>query len=389
MHLKNLLIEHRPSLRCANFFVELSDLISPHELSIEIKQNAAPGVTSFNEIILLNSINLDVSNHFNVNSNSVSCLTIDGEKLSFRVATTEHLKNFSTNNTTSKNLLESKFLELNVQENVDCRIECRNCKNYLSNNLNFKRIRELPSENMDMGEWFCHKHSHNGGPELPEHFQQSGLNSTKFSPDHSDLFYGLFYILLNNTVLNDSQSVATLSTAMKCSKCMISFGEMMSNNKTIKIWNDDILISNETCFKISTHLEMFQYLIKNCIRDATCNYHVPLPMILKIVFMTKNGETHLYDYLVIQIMNCDTEFFKGVSTGNSNTIGIASTNILKIMYHCTQSDDEFKNNPIYHTVDISNFLFKFILNYFECNSQCFPEIFRKCHNFVISFIELN
>lgn len=387
MHLKNLLIEYRPSLKCANIFIELPELISPHELLVEITQNHSHNNNS-NQLILFKNIILDLSNYFKIILNSVSCLTIDGSKISFRI-TTEDLDQFK-NVDLFKNFKSPNILELNLNENVDYRIQCQNCMEYLTENIKFQRIRELPSENMDMGEWFCHKHSHGeNSVELPACFHQSGLNSTKFTPGKNELFFGQFFVLLNLNIFNYPTNET--NSNIICFKCNKSFGEIFSSNNTVKIWNEDIFVSNQSCFKLSNHYDILKFIIINCIRDASCNFHIPLPLILRVVFMTLDKQNNSHKYIIIQIMNGDTKFLKQnhQNVENSNIIDVSPANILKIMYQSTKSDFEFRNNASYHTIDVSNKLFEFVFNYIECNSMFFPEMFRKCQDFRMSFIEIH
>lgn len=388
MHLNKLLIEHRPRLRCATFYIEFSESITQSELVLKPDNCFSQSSSNRhcgNNLVLCKNVKLDLSSFFSVQTNSVSCLSIEGKKVSFRMMT----ENRGFSDTLYRIRTEYSHLELNVEENVKYRLQCKNCSAYITNDVCFKRIRELPSENMEMGGWFCHKHSH--GVEGTTFMEQSGWNYTKFSPSVTDFFFGKFYILLNSLIFDQNTVVeAPGDIVIKCRKCDKDFGEITSN-KTIKIWNENILISGMSCFKITSNFGTFKYLLDNILRDSTCNYHVPLPAILKIVFMTKFAITNTFQYLILNNMDGEMDFYKNVDCkdSNSTSVNIIPTSIFKIMYQKTDNDGEFKMNPTYHTVDISNETFTFLNEYLERNSLDFPVVFRKSCNLTLSYIELS
>ncbi|KAJ6646799.1 Cuticle protein 7 [Pseudolycoriella hygida] len=74
-----------------------------------------------------------------------------------------------------------------------------------------ERILELPSENLDLSEWFCHKHQSSETPDTNDPIHTKGkFNFAKFKPRDTELLFGQFFFLFNATKLTNLFAVITI-----------------------------------------------------------------------------------------------------------------------------------------------------------------------------------
>lgn len=228
-----MIIEHRPRLQSANFFMHFNGPITDQEKinvvlrndSVEIKRQKEDGST-------VGGLLISTEGQLDVLTNSLSALVAKDGYLSFRVNTNSKCFQSELLRTQPNQLGQVDKLKCNVTVNEEYVIACGNCTRDLGMGK-WTRILELPSENFDCGDWFCHKK----------------IDFDITSPRQHELFYGYYYWLVNGSVF-DAKKVIKKSQSVYCKRCLQYLGQKMNNNEdnkaqeegagTIKVWNENL-----------------------------------------------------------------------------------------------------------------------------------------------------
>lgn len=329
MDIKQVLIEHWPRLQSTNFFILFTQTFDDTDtVDLNIKES---------EILIKfegRTIVIDLENYFELNTHSLSLLVIKSNYISFRLNTNnengfymEYLKNSSAKQ------LHTERLELkpNLKADDSVTIVCDTCTSKLSTEMKFKRILELPSENMDLSEWFCHKHTHSAAE--PDTKSEEKFNFAKFEARPADLLYGQFFFLLNAKQL---QNVRFMGTAAHCKRCLKYLGD--TRTETVQIWNENVRFetadSNQHLF-VDSIFENFLFIIEKLIQDFDfLLFSTGLPQPLKCLFEARpsNQKNFVVQYLLVQVMNKSIEMFQQNEIEVADRITLRKIKSMKILY---------------------------------------------------------
>ncbi|EDW06448.1 uncharacterized protein LOC6585154 isoform X1 [Drosophila mojavensis] len=103
-------------------------------------------------------------------------------------------------------------------------LHCNNCRSELVPGCSYNRLRECPSGLIDPSEFFCHNH---GPADKP---------AATLVPGPKDLYYGLNYIVLNMSVLQDR--IMNRADHLYCKRCMWMLGLSTQAGAAAKLWAD-------------------------------------------------------------------------------------------------------------------------------------------------------
>uniref|UniRef100_A0A182PM19 E3 ubiquitin-protein ligase E3D n=1 Tax=Anopheles epiroticus TaxID=199890 RepID=A0A182PM19_9DIPT len=322
-----LLIELRPRLQCANFFISFPrKFVDIESTTIELSTDRITIVMKGER----ERYEIRTGDYFQLHTQTLSSLVIKNRYICFRVNTnksvfgSERLCASQENNDQNE---EPTFrLACNVEPGERYRVLCSNCAGPLSDNslssddpgITFNRVLELPSEQLDTDDWFCHKHDHHhhgGGVEA-----ESSTNlTTTFEPQQGDLFYGTFYALLHRSGL---QRVHVRNDRfVYCKRCLQYLGSTRKNRSSVKLWYENVHFQPAersttttiplSLFRTDDSLELFHYLVRKTVREFNFVTHLGLPPSIKLMFeLRRPGLQGEVFYLLMQIMDCQLSVFR-------------------------------------------------------------------------------
>uniref|UniRef100_A0A8W7P9U2 E3 ubiquitin-protein ligase E3D n=1 Tax=Anopheles coluzzii TaxID=1518534 RepID=A0A8W7P9U2_ANOCL len=327
-----LLVELRPRLQCANFFISF-----PRKF-VDIESTTIELATDRITIVMKGErerYEIRTGDYFQLHTQTLSSLVIKNRYICFRVNTNESVfgsERLSTGQEMpgSDQHEENFRLACNVQPGQRYRVLCSNCAGPLQQSADpagdpdtsFQRVLELPSEQLDTDDWFCHRHDHQpseGAPE-PCHGRQQGEPSsqlsTKFEPQPGDLFYGTFYALLHRNVL---QRVHVRNDRfVYCKRCLQYLGSTRKNRTSVKLWYENVRFQPSersaiplSLFRTDDALELFHHLVRKTVREFNFVTHLGLPPSIKLLFeLRRPGMQGDVFYLLMQIMDCQLSVFR-------------------------------------------------------------------------------
>lgn len=390
MPIDQILIEYSSRLQVANFFILFKKKFTDTQ-SIKIHLKPSEIAIHFDG----EEVALDLTDHFQLETCSLSLLNIGGDNVSFRLNTNNE-DNFRfeylnlNNNDSPTNILK---LKINIESDKDFHIICSNCTCPLTETLNYRRILELPSENLDLNEWFCHKH-HSTNEKIcndhPIHAKEK-FNFAKFKPRDTDLLFGQFFFLFNTAKLTN---VKTKNNFVHCRRCLQFIGEAVRDS-TIKIWDENIKIRSTSesfhFFNGSSIFKNFYFIIRKNIQDFDFMSSAGLPSTNKILFETKDldGTTH---FLLLQIMNKNLELFtlSGLVNGMVNLKQLLG---MKVFYRIETDETRpmvkfWQNDVGCSNIQISKKMFTAAVDNLNEYSKFVPLTYRNMGGFTISYLHI-
>lgn len=381
MEVENIIVEYRQRLRSANIFISFMEIINEdvNLMKIEIIDDKLFVQNQKETFYIVFENNIEFVN------NSITNLKIEDRFLSFRVQCNGDfidMNNFQIDSS-------GKF-EINIEPNFDYNLTCAHCKVNFSPLLNFKRILELPSENLDMNEWFCHKHCAADEETVIDDVCSIGLkNYNKFDPKVTDLFYGQYFMLLNKENLINLEKEKEI---LKCLNCLKIVGEVTSNS-SVKLWNENLHFvgidkKSKYFFKGNSLLQNFDFILRKYLSDLEFG----MPTIFNILLTTKNYENST-EFLMLQVIDKNLSIFKK-NHSVKNVISLKNYNAIKVLYKIPlESKDEkllteWKNDMNVIMIHISFEMLKAVTECLDSRCLLIPPSYRFCNNFKISYLNI-
>lgn len=443
-NIDRVLIELRPRLQSANFFICFSRrFVEIKSTKIDLAPDRITISTENNDEVY----EIRLGDFFKLHTQTLSSLLIKNNYICFRINTNENKFHSEVLEINEYNSCTDLKLECRLETNVSYSVTCSNCGNDLHEQpVSFKRILELPSDHMDSNDWYCHRHdtpeTHNGEGECSSKPPQP---SNGFTPAETDLFYGPFYALLNRKHL---QRVHLRADRFLYCKCCLQFLGTMKRNGSAKLWYENLQflkpdedeqenLNPLPLFHPDDALTNFQYLVRKTVNDYNFISHLGLPPIFKIIFeMRRPGRDGEMFYLLMQIMDANLNVFKirqpepaedssSSSEDPSSTkenatdeddddddevftpkqspiqqqqqqrrnINVDRHRTMKVMYRY----DKFDQQPIFNfwlqdsnvvNVEISEQMFRAAVRYLDDNSNYVPECYRNNLGFSLSYLDI-
>ncbi|XP_035896873.1 uncharacterized protein LOC118505332 isoform X1 [Anopheles stephensi] len=319
-----LLVELRPRLQCANFFISF-----PRKFA-DIESTTIELATDRITIVMKGErerYEIRTGDYFQLHTQTLSSLVIKNRYICFRVNTNESV--FGSERLSTGQAMQDEEpcrLACNVEACKKYRVLCNNCGGPLVEQpsdqdepgISFNRVLELPSEQLDTDDWFCHRHDHHPSDGAQQDASCQGESSaqlsTKFEPQQHDLFYGTFYALLHRSIL---QRVHIRNERfVYCKRCLQYLGTTRKNRSSVKLWYESVRFQPErsiplALFRADDALELFHHLVRKTVREFNFVTHLGLPPSIKLMFeLRRPGMEGDVFYLLMQIMDCQLSVFR-------------------------------------------------------------------------------
>lgn len=407
MKIENILIEHFPRLKCANFsilfnksFDDVSSVrihLRPTEIFVNFKNNRCTTI----ELSTL-SVQIQI--------NSLSLLIAKENLISFRINIAsgfdEELLNLNVTNQAPRQL---KRLSISVKPDEEFHVICDNCSGPLSDKLQYQRILELPSENMDSNEWFCHKpnqthcnHSNKNPMTTHDRDKHDDNSSDQFNintlaSNKSDLLFGYFFGVFNRDRFTNIQ-INAQSKMVHCRRCLNHVGEYLSND-LIKIWNGNIKVNRATA-QLSKRIfndsdSLFQNFLV-IVDRISYDYELLGYQTLKLLFEAHNLKG-TQTYLFIQTMSRNLELYQ-MSNDPMNEqekkVSMGRVSGIKCLFLCEEDTEptllEFWQKDVnVVSAQISIEMLNCAVEQLKHLAQYVPEPFRMNNGFCLTYLSDN
>lgn len=395
MDIQNFSIEFLKRLQAGNCFIKFNETLGQNETKVLLKANQI--IVKIDE----ESHTIDTSDFFAINVKSFYNLLVKDNFISFRFIIADEKKFDSEviTNGPSSNAIKFQRLEVNVPLKEPVIITCSNCESSLTKkDVHFRRILELPSSNMAISDWFCHRHdnekifqeSAEGDVQESSTAQCFNEETQIFEPKSSDAFYGPFHILLNIEILDLSRFRQNKS--FHCKRCLqLICKRNGKGNAALHFWWENVKFNGQLMYKdILEPVDLVRRIIANHIACDSLSFLSP---IIKIIFESSIPSTGQKINLLLQVMDTNLKLLKL----NKDTFKLVELTSIKVMYlildKVGDADDE--RTLKYWQKDINTMTFEFsfkmftiFTDYLASQSEIIPQIYRYNNSFQLSYIEI-
>lgn len=398
MDIQNFTIEFLRRLQAGNCFIKFNETLGQNDTKIFLKSNQI--TIKIDE----DTHTIDTSEFFAINVKSFYNLLVKDNFISFRFIIADE-KRFDSEVLTSGPSINPtiKFQRLRVNvNNVDSvAISCSNCESLISiKDVNFKRILELPSSNMAISDWFCHRHddekifnepsTSSSLAATPEHHCFNEKTQT-FEPKACDLFYGPFYLLLNIEIFDITRF--RQKKAFHCKRCLQLICKRNGNDNAnaLHFWWENIKFNGQYLYKnIIEPIDLVRQIISNHIACDSLSYLSP---IIKIIFESSIPNTGQKIHLLLQVMDKNLKLLK-LDKEKFKLVEMVSIKVMYLILDKINDDDDERTLKYWQkdintmTFEFSFKMFRIFSEYLATQSEIIPEIYRYNNSFQLSYIEV-
>ncbi|KAG5897333.1 hypothetical protein JTB14_030219 [Gonioctena quinquepunctata] len=346
----------KPRLQSVNAFISLSAEQDYVEVVLE-KESI--------RLIIENGTEEVPCNDINIVQNSLSSMKVTNKFLMFRFATNNSFKKiggFKTellqNTVASMESLSNKPL---LSKNTGYTIHCINCGKCLTNCIKFDRVLPLPSENADVGEWFCHDHGNQ-------------MNGMSLDPKDTEVFYSQCFVHLNiKSVLNIRNS----GKLIVCKFCLQWLG-VRHNAFTIRLWLNTVkFLNSNNCISTSSLDDVFK-TIKSVFNHSI---HGSFRIIL-----TCQTSSNCVDGILIWILEKNLQIlFNGSGK-------VKKYEVAKVLFKFVNSDETvfklWEKDSMVSTLSVSKIMMVDLLKHLHKFNKLFPPEYSESNDFKISYLFL-
>lgn len=386
MKIENILIEHFPRLKCANFFI-LFDKNFDDVSSVRVHLRPTEIFVRFEND---HSTTIDLKSlAVRIQINSLSLLIAKDNLISFRINIASSFREeILPMQSTMDAASTMKQLRLNVEPEVEFSVICDNCSGPLSKPLHFWRILELPSEQMDSNDWFCHKTeatSCNGQP-------QPVFNPSSLMPAEDDLLYGNFFALFHRTHIINIH-INSQQRMVHCKRCLSHIGESVGDLSALKLWNGNIKITRSTGTTpdrlfVDSNTLFYNFLV--IVDRISYDYQMLGRQTLKLLFEARSSKGTTF--LFIQTMARNLEIYQ-MNKQSNDTERATMTRVdgIKCLFLCEENTDrtlvEFWQKDVnVVSAHISIGMLDATVEHLHRLSKYVPEQFRMNNGFCLSYL---
>lgn len=384
--MKSFVVEYRPRIKSGNAFIKFNNPLDKHSTKISLKPSGITVLVDGDEH------NINTEEFFDINIKSFHSLMVKDNFLSFRFLTADDRQFSSEIIQPQQENSKTHQLKLNVncenQSEVKVNVACSNCTSTLTihEQIALKRVLELPSTNLNVSDWFCHRHENEKlFPEADGSNQIFHEESHTFQPKINDLFYAPFSVLLNSQHFDDSR-LRRKKHLVYCKRCLQLLGECNYQSTTFKFWWESVKFQEKFIFDV-TPIELLKNVITN---HLACDVYIA--PIVKMIFETKLPTEDKKLHILIQVMDKNLKLMQL----NMDSMKLMTRKSFKIMYlkltEGIPDDDQtlkFWQKDLHAmTFELSFKMFQLFLEYLESQSQLIPGVYRTSNNgFQLSYID--
>ena len=377
LRIKSFLIEHRSRIQAGNCFISFSDSLDQHHTRVSLKNH---------EIVIQvdeNVHRIATEKFFDINVKSFHSLLVSENFISFRFITANE-KQFDEEVLTI-NDSSSKFQR--IQVNVDVTggrgfsVTCSNCDSLLTTDqeVSLRRILELPSSNLDVSEWFCHRHADEKLFDDSNCFDEA---TQQFQPKLGDSFYGPFCLLMN-AQLFDKARLRVKRKLIHCKRCLQLLGEF-NGQRIVKLWCESVKFNDRAFFGVASQISLIKRVIKNHLACESL-------MLVKLIFeasMPANEDKKVH--VIVQVMDRNLQLLKLEEDSE-----LVERRSIKVMYLKLRHDNDDDTRTLKYwqkDINVATFELSFkmlhaLCEYLAAQSLLIPEVYRSNNSFQLSYIE--
>lgn len=390
LNIKSFVIEFRQRIQAGNCFICFNHDLENHQTKVSLKSTEI--VIEVDE----NTHKIETKSFFYINIKSFHSLMVKDNFISFRFITANE-KQFDTEvlKFNDSNQASNKFqkITLSLDSNKDVSVTCSNCDSCLTidKEVNFKRILELPSSNLDVSDWFCHRHDEE--KLFDDSTQTKNDSSTpcfneithQFQPKLHDVFYAPFSLLMNSQVL-DKNRLRQKRKLIYCKRCLQPQGE--ASNAITKFWWESLKFNSKPFFDVASPIDLIKLVIKN---HLACDGLMLLAPIVKIIFESAIPIDDKKVHLLIQVMDKNLQLLK-LNLEDSQLKERASVKVMYLKLNQDNADDErtlkyWQKDMNMTTFELSFKMFHSLSEYLKTQSELIPDVYRTNNCFQLSYIE--
>jgi hypothetical protein len=388
LKIKSFVIENRSRISAANCFIAFSKSLDKHQTKVSLK--ALEIVIQVDDDIY----KIETKKFFDINVKSFHSLLVRDNFISFRFITS--LENQFDAEVLKVNGTCNKFqrVSLTIDDNKDeesVTITCSNCDSQLTVDevVTLRRVLELPSSNLNVSDWFCHRH---GDEKLFEDPQTTNGSSKcfneetqQFQPKTNDVFYGPFCLLMN-AQLFEKNRLRQKRKLSYCKRCLQLMGE--SSSSIVKFWWESVKISGRPFFNVASPINLVKNVIKNHLSSDGLGFLTP---IVKIIFEASLPADDQKVHILIQVMDKNLQLLR-LNLDDSKLVERRS---IKVMYLKLKEDNDDDVRTLKYwqkDINIASFefsikMFHLFSEYLKAQSELIPEVYRTNNGFRLSYIE--
>lgn len=389
LRIKSFVIEHRSRIQAGNCFISSNSSLDKHQTKVSLKSSEI--VIQFDD----HTQKIETKNFFTINIKSFHSLVVKDSFISFRFITANETQ-FDTEllkaNGTSNKFQSVKLNVNNDKDNEDVSIRCSNCDSLLTidKEVTLRRILELPSSNLDVSDWFCHRHG--DGKIFTDPSGANDESSTacfneatqQFQPRLGDVFYGPFCLLMNSQLF-DKTRWRQKRKLIHCKRCLQLMGE--SSSAITKFWWESVKFNAKPFFDVASPIDLIKNVIKN---HLACDGLALVP-IVKIIFESAMPADDQKVHILIQVMDKNLQLLK-FDTKESSLQARQSVKVMYLKLSQGSADDErtlkyWQKDINVSTYELSFKMYHIMCEYLQAQSELIPEAYRHNNCFQLSYIE--
>lgn len=386
--MKSFTVEYRSRLKAGNCFIYFNNKLDMHQTKVSLR--ASQILIQVDDDVH----KIETKDFFNINIKSFHSLVVKDAFMSFRFIVDEDQFDAEVLQINGDG---NKFqrIKLSVESNnagTDVAISCSNCESLITNEkeVTLKRILELPSSNLDVSDWFCHRHGDEkifNDSENKEETSSVCFNeeTQHFQPRTHDLFYGPFCLLINSQLL-DLTRLRQKQKLIYCKRCLQPMGD--SRTTVTKFWCDSVKFNGRPFFDLDSPIALIKNVIKN---HLACDGLMYLAPIAKIIFESAKPTDDKKVNVLIQVMEKNLQLLK-LNLEDSKLVEKRTTKVMYLKLNQADDDDErtlkyWRKDINVVTFDLSFKMFHTLCEYLKAQSELIPEIYRYNNSFQFSYIE--
>jgi hypothetical protein len=387
LKMKSFVVEYRRRIQSGNAFIKFNNALEKYSTKISLR--------AFEIIINVDGDEhiINTEEYFNINVKSFHQLIVKDNFLSFRFLTADDKEFDSEIIKPVDENLKTNLIKLTVntggQKDVHTYISCSNCTSKLNvqDSITLRRVLELPSNNLNITDWFCHRHDDE--KLFPENNNDTNQifheQSQTFQPKINDLFYAPFSFLLNSQNFDETK-LRRKNQYVYCKRCLQLLGESNTKNTT-KFWWESVKFQDKFIYDVSP-IELVKNVISN---HLACDVYIA--PIVKIIFETRNPTDDKKQHILIQVMDKNLKLLHL----NIESMKLVETKAIKVMFlKLTEGvpDDDQTLNYWQKDLNVTNFelsykMFRLLIEYLESQSELIPGVYRNSNNgFQLTYIQL-
>lgn len=350
-----IVMEVRPRLQSVNAYILLKEKASTIDVLLHCN--------TLDLVIEGNSHSIPCTD-INILPDSLTSLQINGSHVSFRFQTNTNPQDYTGR-------FKAEFLQPPqthkyqiqnnnwLQKNVAYMLSCLNCTRVLSRKASFQRILPLPSENLDVSNWFCHGHSID--------------QNTNLSPTINDIFYTETYVHLALFLLDDD--CVKVNKVIICKRCLSWIG-LKVNDLVARVWFNSVGFKSDGEVYHTSPLSDVHVVTNQILGSSFMNS-------AKIVFHCQVNNT-AKNYVLLWVIEKKLNLLVDISRK------MQKCDVAKVLFKFEEQESDtvsqWQEETGTSVVNISKIMLVDLLKHLHRMNEFFPTEFRVTNGFCVSYL---